>query len=151
MTTSVNKLSPWSIHCVLLGYVNNYNGYKCLDPLLNRFYISHHLCFHENNFVFQELSHWAPSHLQLPTFKIDEVFVLATTYPYLLSLTSSSLTAPAHSIYPKIFSSSTDTIHSIDCNALGFAYNPYLAQPLTHVTSSLISNKIDEIFALATT
>ena len=39
------KLSFRTIACVFIGYGHNHRGYKCLDPITNRIYISRHVVF----------------------------------------------------------------------------------------------------------
>lgn len=54
-----HKLQPRSHPCVFIGYLTEYNAYKCYDPETNKIYTSRHVVFVEDTFPFQ-------SH---PTFK----------------------------------------------------------------------------------
>lgn len=47
-----HKLAPRSILCVFIGYNSQYNGFKCLDPITSRIYISRHARFNELLFPF---------------------------------------------------------------------------------------------------
>ena len=51
--SSSNKLQPWFVHCVFLGYANQYKGYCCYDCGTGKIHISGHVRFHENVFCFQ--------------------------------------------------------------------------------------------------
>ncbi|KAJ0580159.1 putative RNA-directed DNA polymerase [Helianthus annuus] len=42
-----HKLSPRSIACVFIGYCSKYKGYKCLDPITSRVYITRSARFDE--------------------------------------------------------------------------------------------------------
>ncbi|KAJ0031413.1 hypothetical protein Pint_14099 [Pistacia integerrima] len=46
------KLQPRSKSCIFIGYSNTHNAYKCLDPSTKKVYISHHVQFVENQFLF---------------------------------------------------------------------------------------------------
>ncbi|KAM1108382.1 hypothetical protein ACFX2B_004976 [Malus domestica] len=50
---SSSKLDPKSKLCVFLGYSLNHSGYRCLDPVTNRLYISRHVVFDETLFPFK--------------------------------------------------------------------------------------------------
>jgi hypothetical protein len=43
-----NKMQPKSKACIFLGYSSTQNAYKCFDPHLRNFFISHHMLFDEN-------------------------------------------------------------------------------------------------------
>jgi hypothetical protein len=55
---SLHKLEYRSKPCIFLGY--NYAGYKCLDPISNKVYLSQHVVFDEQNFPAKDQ---ASSHL----------------------------------------------------------------------------------------
>lgn len=42
-----NKLSPRSLPCVFLGYSSQYNGYRCLNPVISQVFITRHTRFDE--------------------------------------------------------------------------------------------------------
>jgi hypothetical protein len=43
-----NKLEPRARKCIFIGYSSTKKGYKCFDPLANRFYFSRDVIFNEN-------------------------------------------------------------------------------------------------------
>ena len=45
----LNKLKYRSKPCIFLGY--NYDGYKCLDPVTNKVYLSKHVILNEDSFL----------------------------------------------------------------------------------------------------
>lgn len=47
-----NKLMSRSLECVFLGYSLQHKGYRCLDPISGRVYISRHVVFNEKLFPF---------------------------------------------------------------------------------------------------
>lgn len=55
IANSGNKLQPRSKRCVFLGYAPNYKGYRCLDPITGRVYISRDAIFCENKFPYYSL------------------------------------------------------------------------------------------------
>lgn len=46
------KLSPHSERCVFLGYSPNHVGYRCLNPLTGRIYVTRDVIFCEDVFPF---------------------------------------------------------------------------------------------------
>jgi len=46
-----NKLAPQSKRCILLGIASNYKGYRCLDPIKGRVYVSWHVLFMKTFFL----------------------------------------------------------------------------------------------------
>jgi len=46
------KLDFRSSICVFLSYSSSHLGYHCLDLASQRVYISNHVCFHENLFLY---------------------------------------------------------------------------------------------------
>ncbi|KAM1445841.1 hypothetical protein ACFX2I_041816 [Malus domestica] len=53
---TTSKLDSKSKSCVFLGYSLQHKGYRCLDPLTQRVYISRHVLFDETTFPFHTLS-----------------------------------------------------------------------------------------------
>jgi hypothetical protein len=60
---STNKLMFRSKHCIFLGYSSNHQGYRCLDPVSRKVYVSRHVVFDENRFPAKQgiLSPTAPA------------------------------------------------------------------------------------------
>ncbi|XP_070672688.1 retrovirus-related Pol polyprotein from transposon RE1 isoform X1 [Malus domestica] len=50
-----SKLDAKSKSCVFLGYSLQHKGYRCLDPITSRIYISRHVVFDEHSYPFQSL------------------------------------------------------------------------------------------------
>lgn len=46
-TQTTNKFAKKTYPCVFVGYSTTHKGYRCLDPLTNRIYISQHVIFDE--------------------------------------------------------------------------------------------------------
>jgi hypothetical protein len=69
----LHKLQYRSKPCIFLGY--SYAGYKCLDPITNKVYLSRHVVFYEQNFPAKD---HASSHL--PS-KISAIGDLPFTLP----------------------------------------------------------------------
>jgi hypothetical protein len=59
---STHKLMFRSKHCIFLGYSSNQRGYRCLDPVSRKVYVSRHVVFDESRFPATEggLSDSAP-------------------------------------------------------------------------------------------
>ena len=51
-----HKLQPKSIPCVFIGYHPSVKGYRCLDPLSGRIYLSKHVTFNDTVFPFASIS-----------------------------------------------------------------------------------------------
>ena len=66
---AANKFSPRSIPCIFLGYSPSYKGYRCLDPLTSKIYVTPHAKFDELNFPLIPNSHaQSPASLDLSSF-----------------------------------------------------------------------------------
>jgi len=50
-----HKLSFKSVPCVFIGYDDHYKGYRCLDPISGRIYISRYVVFDEASFPYPHL------------------------------------------------------------------------------------------------
>lgn len=57
-----HKLAPRSIPCIFLGYHPSYKGYRCLDPITHKVYVSRHVTFDEHYFPFSSPSLTTSSH-----------------------------------------------------------------------------------------
>ncbi|KAI5343744.1 hypothetical protein L3X38_011620 [Prunus dulcis] len=49
-----HKLSFKSVPCVFIGYDDHYKGYRCLDPISGRVYISRNVTFDETTFPYRQ-------------------------------------------------------------------------------------------------
>ena len=47
---AANKFSPRSIPCIFLGYSPSCKGYRCLEPVTSKIYVTPHAKFDELNF-----------------------------------------------------------------------------------------------------
>lgn len=65
-----HKLQPQSIPCVFIRYHPSVKGYRCLDPVSGKIYLSRHVVFDEQCFPFSStpISSSAPSVAQLHSF-----------------------------------------------------------------------------------
>lgn len=96
-----NKLVPRSTPCVFLGYCATTKGYRCLDPVTQRVYISRHVKFLENDFpypklvssVFSKNSSSSPT-TSIPIFKSSISLVSPVFFP------PHSIPSPSHSSLP---------------------------------------------------
>jgi len=93
VTTCINKVSPRSIKCVFLGYAPHYEDYRCLDPLTNHVYISHHVRFHETEFYYSSLVPWAPFVNKFTSFILDDVLSLTYTIDVIVTIPTPSTTS----------------------------------------------------------
>ena len=74
-TPSMHKFSKKTKPCAFLGYNPLHKGYRCLDPILNRVYISRHVVFNEACFPFIENESSYSYNLSITTFpNLDEWF-----------------------------------------------------------------------------
>ncbi|KAF5199311.1 Retrovirus-related pol polyprotein from transposon tnt 1-94 [Thalictrum thalictroides] len=76
-----NKLLPRSVECVFLGYSPHHKGYRCLDPVTNRVYISRHVRFDELVIPFAHCVQDSPSaptpeYVELDLVPVLPIFVL---------------------------------------------------------------------------
>lgn len=49
---TAHKLQPRSVACMFLGYHPTIEGYRCLEPITGKIYISKHVLFNETCFPF---------------------------------------------------------------------------------------------------
>lgn len=76
---SGHKLAPRSFPCVFIGYQTQYKGYKCLDPVTSRVYITRHARFNEVAYPIKgSLPHTDLSFLELSSF-LDDRPTVATS------------------------------------------------------------------------
>lgn len=55
---ALHKLAPRSIPCIFIGYSSTHKGFRCLDPITSRIYVSRHVQFDETLFPFADsMSH----------------------------------------------------------------------------------------------
>lgn len=88
-----NKLEFRSKKCVFIGYSLHHQGYRCLDPITSRVYLSHHVIFNETEFPFS-----TGSILTLPPIGADPISFPPPSFsppiPMLPSLPPSPLPVP---------------------------------------------------------
>ena len=98
-----SKLDAKSKPCVFLGYSLNHKGYRCLDPITNRVYISRHVYFDETTFPFHSLtsSSTTSSHASSP---------FSLNFPNLYSTVPSSPYPASHISTPTVTSISPTCI-----------------------------------------
>ncbi|KAG7572470.1 Integrase catalytic core [Arabidopsis suecica] len=88
-----NKLEPKSTKCVFIGYSTTQKGYKCFDPVNNRYHVSRDVKFMEDKAYFGEKS-WE-SVKDLPNSTIDRAKSLRHILEHLGNVSSSQEDAKA--------------------------------------------------------
>nr|KAJ0193033.1 hypothetical protein LSAT_V11C800391760 [Lactuca sativa] len=90
-----HKLAPRSIPCIFMGYCSRYKGYRCLDPVTSRIYITCHSRFDECIFPFYEDKSVQPSGLlPLYSFLDDNPFCSSNSQPIHINDTQPTPTRP---------------------------------------------------------
>jgi hypothetical protein len=87
-----HKLEYRSKACIFLGY--SHAGYRCLDPLTKKVYLSHHVVFNENSFPAKE-----HALLKLPSrinAASDASFMIPVSLPLSTSFPNDSFTTEQH-------------------------------------------------------
>ena len=94
-----NKLQPRSTECVLLGYSSNHKGYRCLDRVNQRVYVSRHVIFNEHKFPFDsvQVQHGSSSLATLELLPLHALPTAAATAP----LSSISVQPPPAPLSPQ--------------------------------------------------
>ncbi|CAL9005508.1 unnamed protein product [Prunus brigantina] len=96
---SPSKLHPKSLSCVFLGYSLNHSGFRCLDPITNRLYVSRHVTFHESIFPFHAVVSSSSSDSISSSFPIIPLtFPMVTSSPSESPLSSLSSSSPPSSV-----------------------------------------------------
>ncbi|XP_058003168.1 uncharacterized protein LOC110656064 isoform X8 [Hevea brasiliensis] len=85
-TSGKDKLQPKSIKCVFLGYSRLQKGYKCYNPLINKYFVSTDVTFFETSSYFSsntasKVQHWllmtlALLHLHLFRSRLQQTMLL---------------------------------------------------------------------------
>jgi hypothetical protein len=136
---STHKLMFRSKHCIFLGYRSNQRGYRCLDPISCKVYMSRHVVFDETRFPAKEdnLSPLAP---------VDSV-----PFPAIPSFTSSS-SVQLSSVPSAVSSAQPDSesalpISSVVSSALQDRHSPLPGSPSSspHLDVSPPLESIDPI------
>jgi hypothetical protein len=76
---NTRKLQFRSKHCVFLGYSNYHKGFKCLDPLEGRVYISRDVTFDENLFPFASMHPNAGARLKAEIQLLPDILLNSST------------------------------------------------------------------------
>ncbi|PRQ50961.1 putative RNA-directed DNA polymerase [Rosa chinensis] len=105
---SSHKFDSRSRRCVFIGYGTQHKGYRCLDPVSGKVYISRHVTFDENTFPFQEPSLQPPFHNP-----ISHSQPTSTSVPSILPLPPLPLPTPIITPSPPLPSlPTTPTVHT---------------------------------------
>jgi Reverse transcriptase (RNA-dependent DNA polymerase) len=98
-----HKLAPHSTSYVFLGYSSMYKGYKYLNLITNKQYISRHVVFDEDSFPFKDFPSLAPSLPSVSTFA--PLVVLQPSHQEdTISTSTISQTLPSPSVIPQLAS-----------------------------------------------
>lgn len=138
--TSANKLSARSVQCVFLGYAFGYKGYRCLDPLTGRIYVSRHVRFHEDLYPFQLISRTRSSDATIPIPHLDTPLLPRSSLGYSHPLPSSTtLASPVDppstytnpSPHPRYSPTSDSSPSSVTASASASpSFSPSLSSPV---------------------
>lgn len=125
--TSVNKLLSRSGKCVFLDYAPYYKGYRCPDPLTNRIYITHDVCFHKSDFPYASLAHQAPFVHKFTSFVLEDVLSLTHIIDVVAMVPCSSctFTLPPSNCNPTSRPSGLDHSGPISSPSLLVSQPPY--------------------------
>ncbi|KAM1608415.1 hypothetical protein EV1_020385 [Malus domestica] len=146
---TTSKLDSKSKYCVFLGYSLQHKGYRCLDPLTQRVYISRHVIFDESTFPFHHSHPLSPSASRFNTASpVVSSVDLQFTVPHSSRscTTSASLTVPPTAPIAS-HAPTAPTAHTapIDSHAAPVAsHADYVASHVDSVTShDLLAAPID--------
>lgn len=128
---AIHKLAPRSIPCIFLGYCLQHKGYKCLDPITNRVFITRHARFDESHLPFSSTPGTSDlSTLPLHTF-LDTIN-LPTTPQSPSSIYNTNLTPPQPTRTP---SQSPCTCHLDSTTPSGTIPTPTVTPSSTNTTA----------------
>ncbi|KAJ0490671.1 putative RNA-directed DNA polymerase [Helianthus annuus] len=131
-----HKLLPRSEPCIFIGYSPKYKGYRCLDPITSRIYMTRHAKFDEENFPFS-------GHVST----VDVEKLLISNFDENIPSPESQLTSPQPT--PKHNSSSFDSPHRCTiCPTHDISPSPL---PQTHRSSPSPNNDISPLPSFPTT
>ncbi|KAJ0494958.1 putative RNA-directed DNA polymerase [Helianthus annuus] len=131
-----HKLLPRSEPCIFIGYSPKYKGYRCLDPITSRIYMTRHAKFDEENFPFS-------GHVST----VDVEKLLISNFDENIPSPESQLTSPQPT--PKHNSSSFDSPHRCTiCPTHDISPSPL---PQTHRSSPSPNNDIRPLPSFPTT
>ncbi|KAJ0640006.1 putative RNA-directed DNA polymerase [Helianthus annuus] len=75
-----HKLAPCSLPCLFIGYCSKYKGYRCLDPITSRVYVTRSARFDETHFPLDLSTTAQPLNtLPISTF-LDPAFAQSSTH-----------------------------------------------------------------------
>ncbi|PKU75882.1 Retrovirus-related Pol polyprotein from transposon TNT 1-94 [Dendrobium catenatum] len=126
-----SKLSPLSHPCVFIGYAQSQKGYRCLDPLTNKVYISPHVVFNEAVLPFSNLSVHSTSSNNPNNITPPLLLIPTSALP---TSSSKSTTTPSHNVQ-SVMPSRSDTSPVAVQNS----------QPCTTISSSNDSSQLLDI------
>jgi hypothetical protein len=139
-----HKLMFRSKRCIFLGYDMKYKGYRCLDPLSNKVFITRHVVFDESTFpakfttsTFPAAPTPAPDPLLIPTAAIPPILQASLPSSTFTPDSSSPMDLPASSSTPASLASSPVSPVSLPSPAV--PTSPFSAAPLDPLPSALSS------------
>jgi hypothetical protein len=134
----LHKLEYRSKPCIFLGY--NYAGYKCLDPVTNKAYLSKHVIFNEDSFLVKDqattqfpsmISAQGDAHLFL-------LVSLPLNCPFSVEPNSSTTIVSLQPISPIILASTPS--HPSTTSDVDTIHSPPRSPVFTSITNSVTSS-----------
>jgi hypothetical protein len=93
-------MQPKSKACIFLGYSSTQNAYKCFDPHLQKFFISRHVLFDENqhHYTSSQILSKSVSHANHQVTPLHFGSPQIAVPPPMISTTPASSLSPEHSL-----------------------------------------------------